>query len=330
MMAKINWGIIGCGDVTEVKSGPAFQKVEHSALVAVMRRDAEKAKDYAQRHNVPRWYADADALINDEEVNAVYVATPPSSHEALTLAALRAGKPVYVEKPMSTDAQSSWRMAETAAALGLPLVVAHYRREQPLFKKIKSLIADKAIGEVLYARLELAKPPLTTAELNDPKIQWRIKPGIAGGGLFNDLSPHQLDLMYYFFGDAERVGGFSANQNKHYDADDIVAGQIQFQSGAIFQGIWSFNVPPIHAIDQCEITGTRGKIRFSFFSGTTVDLVIDGVLSQLQFDTLQHVQQPMIDAVVKFFSGAGANPCSGTEGAEIMHWIDKFTKQTGS
>jgi predicted dehydrogenase len=325
-MAKINWGIIGCGDVTEVKSGPAFQKVANSALVAVMRRDADKAKDYARRHSVPRWYANADELINDKEVNAVYVATPPSSHEELTIAALRAGKPVYVEKPMSTDAQSSWRMAEAATALGIPLVVAHYRREQPFFKKIKSLIAEKAIGEILYARLELAKPPLTSAELNDPKIQWRIQPGIAGGGLFNDLSPHQLDLMYYFFGDAKHVAGYAANQNNQYDADDIVAGQIQFQSGTIFQGLWSFNVPPIHAIDQCEITGTRGKIRFSIFGGSTVDLIIDGVESRIQFDVLQHVQQPMIEAVVKFFSGEGANPCSGTEGAEIMNWIDKFTK----
>jgi predicted dehydrogenase len=327
IMAKINWGIIGCGDVTEVKSGPAFHKVEHSALVAVMRRDAEKAKDYARRHNVPRWYANADELINDEEVSAVYVATPPSSHEELTLAALRAGKPVYVEKPMSTDAQSAWRMNEAAASLGLPLVVAHYRREQPLFKKIKSLIAEKAIGEVLYAKLELAKPPLTPAELDDPKIQWRIQPGIAGGGLFNDLSPHQLDLMYYFFGDAKRVGGFAANQKNQYDAEDIVAGQIQFQSGTIFQGIWSFNVPPIHAIDQCEITGTRGKIRFSFFNGTTIELIVDGITSQLHFETLQHVQQPMIEAVVKFFSGAGPNPCSGAEGAEIMNWIDRFTQK---
>src|ERR1044072_2959571 len=94
----IGWGIIGCGDVTEVKSGPAFNKVPHSALVAVMRRDSEKAKDYAKRHNVPKWYGDAGNLINDPDVNAIYVATPPSSHEEYTIAAVNAGNPVYVEK----------------------------------------------------------------------------------------------------------------------------------------------------------------------------------------------------------------------------------------
>ena len=77
----INWGIIGCGKVTELKSGPAFSKVEGSRLVAVMRRNAALAEDYAKRHNVPRFYSNADDLINDGEVNAVYVATPPGSHK---------------------------------------------------------------------------------------------------------------------------------------------------------------------------------------------------------------------------------------------------------
>ena len=76
----IRWGIIGCGDVTEVKSGPGLQKADGSQLVAVMRRDAEKARDYAKRHNVPRAYGDAQELIDDPEVDAVYVATPPGSH----------------------------------------------------------------------------------------------------------------------------------------------------------------------------------------------------------------------------------------------------------
>src|SRR5215510_6182093 len=114
-MKKIKWGIIGCGDVTEVKSGPAFNKVKNSELVAVMRRNAEKAKDYAQRHGVPKWYSDASALVNDPDVNAIYVATPPSSHEEYTIAAIKTGKPVYVEKPMSVDGASACRMAHYAS-----------------------------------------------------------------------------------------------------------------------------------------------------------------------------------------------------------------------
>src|SRR5450755_1797430 len=132
-MQKVNWGIIGCGDVTEVKSGPAFNKVKNSALVAVMRRDAEKAKDYAQRHHVPKWYDDASNLINDPDVNAIYIATPPSSHEEYTLAAIAAGKPVYVEKPMSVNFASAIKMMNAANEKNTKLVIAHYRHEQPYF-----------------------------------------------------------------------------------------------------------------------------------------------------------------------------------------------------
>src|SRR5215203_4739288 len=144
----INWGIIGCGDVTEVKSGPAFNKVPQSKLVAVMRRNAEKAKDYARRHGVEKWYSDATSLINDPNVNAIYIATPPLNHEEYTIEALKAGKPVYVEKPMAIDAVAAGRMSTIAKQTGIKLCVAHYRRQQPLFLKIKSLLEEKAIGNV--------------------------------------------------------------------------------------------------------------------------------------------------------------------------------------
>jgi predicted dehydrogenase len=151
----INWGIIGCGDVTEVKSGPAFNKVPGSSLVAVMRRYAAKAKDYAQRHGVPKWYADAQQLINDPAVNAIYVATPPSSHLQYTLAAIAAGKPVYVEKPMSTDAAAALQMAAAANTHNIKLTVAHYCRQQPFFKKKRTSVATQQGSFPLNALLPL-------------------------------------------------------------------------------------------------------------------------------------------------------------------------------
>src|SRR5689334_4034900 len=204
-MSMIKWGIIGCGDVTEVKSGPAFNKVNNSSLVAVMRRDAQKAKDYAERHKVPKWYSDAHQLINDPDVNAIYIATPPSSHEEYTIAAINAGKPVYVEKPMSVDAVSAQRMVQAANDAKIKLSVAHYRRGHQLFNKVKQLVNDNAIGSVRLVRSAIHKKPVTQDEMNNPGRAWRVDQSIAGGGLFNDLSPHQLDLMYYFFGEPERV-----------------------------------------------------------------------------------------------------------------------------
>ncbi|MFI5132416.1 MAG: Gfo/Idh/MocA family protein [Chitinophagales bacterium] len=324
-MDTINWGIIGCGDVTEIKSGPAFNKVKNSALVAVMRRDAEKAKDYARRHNVPKWYSDAGKLINDPDVNAIYVATPPSSHEEYTIAAINAGKPVYVEKPMSVDAASAVRMANAAREKNIKLVVAHYRRGHQLFNKVKQLINEGAIGEVRFVRSDIYKKSVTADEMANPGRAWRVDTSIAGGGLFNDLSPHQLDLMYYFFGEPGKTSGFSLNQSKQYAADDVVSGSILFKSGVLFSGIWCFNVAPEIEKDYCEIIGEKGKIEFSFFEHKPVVVTVNGKTETLTFDPLPHVQQPMIENVVKYLLGYGRNPCSGEEGVKVMELIDDFT-----
>ena len=96
-MKEIHWGFIGCGEVTEKKSGPAFNKVEGSYVEAVMSRSKEKARLYAERHQIKKWYTDAQELINDSNVNAIYIATPPSSHATFAIMAMKAGKPVYIE-----------------------------------------------------------------------------------------------------------------------------------------------------------------------------------------------------------------------------------------
>src|SRR5690554_6519027 len=152
-MQKTYWGMIGAGDVTEVKSGPAFQKVEGSELVAVMRRNAEKAEDYARRHGVTKWYTNAQELIDDPKINAIYIATPPDSHEDYALRALKAGKAVYVEKPMTLSSIQAQHIVKGVAYYGGKLTVAHYRREQPYFKKIKSLLDENAIGKPIMASL---------------------------------------------------------------------------------------------------------------------------------------------------------------------------------
>ena len=323
-MNKINWGIIGCGDVTEIKSGPAFNKVKNSSLVAVMRRDAAKAKDYAQRHNVPKWYADADSLINDPDVNAIYIATPPSSHEQYTIVALNAGKLVYVEKPMAVNAAAAENMMNVAKEKNMKLVVAHYRREQPMFKKIKQLLAEKIIGDIRFAKLEFYKRSLTKEELLIPKTAWRVDNAIAGGGLFHDLAPHQLDLMYYFFGEADKVNGIAINQQKLYNADDIATGNILFKSGVMFTGLWCFTVDENEEKDVCEIIGSKGKISFAVFGEPKIMMTVEGKKENFLLEPLQHVQQPMIEKVVEYFLGEGSNPCSAKDGVKVMEMMEGF------
>ncbi|MEP6712523.1 MAG: Gfo/Idh/MocA family oxidoreductase [Ferruginibacter sp.] len=329
-MKQIDWGIIGCGDVTEIKSGPAFSKINNSALVAVMRRDASKAKDYAQRHQVAKWYNDAAALINDAAVNAIYIATPPSSHKELTLMALAAGKPVYVEKPMSVDALSAEEMASFARQKNVKLSVAHYRREQPKFKKILSFLQDKVIGDIKLVQLSYYRRPLTREELAEPKTAWRINAEISGGGLFHDIAPHQLDLMLYFFGEASEVSGKADNKLNSYNVADLVTGKIIFKSGIAFNGIWNFSVSQLAEKDEIEIIGTKGKIIFSAFVSNTITVITDVGTEVFSFADLQHVQQPMIQKVVQYFLDESENPCSGGDGVTVLKWIDAFTKLPGS
>ncbi len=324
-MKILNWGIIGCGDVTELKSGPAFNKVNQSALVAVMRRDAEKAKDYARRHGVPAWYSDAASLINDPNVDAVYIATPPSTHLEFALAAMAANKPVYVEKPMALNYIEAMQMLAMANTKKAKLVVAHYRRAQPFFLKIKQLLADKIIGEPRFVRLDYYKALLTADALNDHKTAWRVNPEIAGGGLFNDLAPHQLDLMRFFFGEASKVAGTAINQGGRYKADDMVTANIVFESGILFSGVWCFNGAAGQDKDLCEIVGSKGSISFPVFDGHTITVNVNNIATQYNFEALQHVQQPMIEKVVGYFLGENENPCNAMDGAVIMDWICRIT-----
>ena len=222
IQGEVQWGIIGCGDVCEVKSGPAFSKVANSKLVAVMRRDAEKAKDYATRHHVPKYYSDAQQLIDDPEVNAIYIATPPAQHEEYALKAMAAGKPVYIEKPLALDTASSFRMRDASLTTKIPATGAYYRRALPLFKEIKSQLAANRIGKVKLVILNMLQSPAKNI-ITKTEDNWRINPALSGGGYFHDLSPHQLDLIYWFFGKPLDVRGRSLNQDQKYNAPDVTS-----------------------------------------------------------------------------------------------------------
>ncbi len=260
-MQTIKWGIIGCGDVTEIKSGPAFQLIENSELVAVMRRNRDLAKDYATRHKVPKWYDNAELLINDPEVNAVYVATPPSSHKEYAIAAAGAGKPVYVEKPMAMSFEECTEMIDACSKSNVLLFVAYYRRALPRFLKVKALLNEGAIGDVRFVKVRYYEK-LRECDINGHQ-HWRVDAQVAGCGYFCDLGSHIIDLIQYLLGDITEASGHSSNQSKIYHAEDIVTGEFIFESGVHGAGIWSFNAS--ENIDEVEIIGSKGKIVYSTF-----------------------------------------------------------------
>ncbi len=323
-MNQINWGIIGCGDVTEVKSGPAFSKVPNSSLVAVMRRDAEKAADYAKRHNVPAWYDDADALINDPNVNAVYVATPPDSHADYAIRAMRAGKPVYVEKPMALNAAECEAMNRVSRETGVPLFVAFYRRALPYFLKVKELIDQQVIGDIRYVSVQLNWQPAAREMGEGPEPNWRVSPGISGGGLFHDLASHQFDFLEYALGPIKTASGIARNQAGLYGADDIIMANFEFESGVLGTGNWCFTVNKEQRIEETQLIGSKGKITFSFFEKFLITVETQTGTEELTVPFPDHIQQPMIALIVKELRGEGKSPSTGETGARanlLLDWI---------
>ena len=320
-LETVRWGIIGCGNVTEVKSGPAFQKAPHSSLVAVMRRDGDKARDYAQRHDVPRWYATAEKLVADTGVDAVYVATPPSTHRQFALLSIAAGKPVYVEKPFALDAAECEEIIAAGRAANVPVFVAYYRRALPRFRKVRELVFDeRAIG----------KPRIVNVVLHEPHhpryhdaadLPWHVRPEISGGGIFVDIGCHTLDLLDWLFGPLRRVHGTASNQLGAYPPEDTVAMSFAFDTGLLGTGLWNFGA--LQHEDRIEVIGDGGRVRFATFGDGPI-LVENGAgAREVRVENPVHIQQPLIEAVVRELRGeAGACPSTAVSAARTSAVMD--------
>jgi len=322
---EVNWGIIGCGNVTELKSGPAFNKVEHSRLVAVMRRNAALAEDYAKRHGVPKWYSDANELINDPDVNAVYIATPPNTHASYAIQAMRAGKPVYVEKPMARNYQECKEMIRVSEETGMPLFVAYYRRTLPAFLKVKELIDDGIIGKPLTVNVRLLKS-VPERDLKPETQFWHVNPEIAGAGYFYDLASHQLDYLDFLFGPIIQVHGIAVNQAGFYKAEDTVTGTFRFGNGVIGTGSWCFVVAKGNDEDIIEINGTKGKLSFSSFQHGDVILTTPEGTVSFSSQNPENIQHNLIDQVVKTLRGESECVSTAKSAARTSAVLEEMVK----
>ncbi len=315
---EVRWGIIGVGDVCEVKSAPAMYTLDGSSLVAVMRRNGDLARDYAQRHGVPVWYDDAAALIDDATVNAVYIATPPSSHAQYTEMVAAAGKPVYVEKPMAITHAECQGMITACAEAGVPLYTAYYRRMLPNFRKVKSLLEDGAIGDVRTVAVTLRK---SLHDADRAPSNWRVDPAVAGGGYFFDLASHQFDLLDYLFGPIAQVAGFAQNQAGAYKAEDAVVASFAFDSGILGTGLWSFAAAKGTELEETTIIGSEGAVTFPFFGAPTVSLHQDGKpVETFEFAMPKHIQSPLIETIIQDLQGTGTCPSTGVTAART-NWV---------
>jgi predicted dehydrogenase len=322
----LRWGIIGCGDVCEVKSGPALYKARGSTLSVVMRRDAERAADFARRHGVPRFSVDADEVIADPAVDIVYVATPPGEHAAYALRVARAGKPCYVEKPMARSAAECRRMLDAFEAAGMPLFVAYYRRALPRFVKLKELLDAGVLGELMtishvYQGRANPRPAAAAAPAG-----WREQVSQSGGGLFVDLGSHVVDLLDHLLGPLLDVNGHGARlSDPHAErrgrAEDTVVASFRTESGAL--GTLRYQFHTAASVDRLELVGTRGSLALSVFGVEPLELRVGDRREQVAVEQPEHVHQPLVQTIVDELSGAGRCPSTGRSAERASRVIDR-------
>ena len=319
-MKKLRWGFIGCGEVCELKSGPAFAEVEDSTVVAVMSRTEKKARSYAERHGVPRWYTDAQELIDDPDVNAIYVATPPSSHATYAIMAMRAGKPVYVEKPLASNYEDCIRVNRVSEQTGIPCFVAYYRRNLPYFQKVKQLVEQGTIGDVINVQIRFSWPPRPLDYAHPENLPWRLKADIAGGGYFYDLAPHQIDLLQDMFGMILEARGICANRGGLYQAEDSVSAVFQFENGLPGSGSWCFVGHESARNDRILIIGNQGSLSFSEFNNSPIEVHTSDGTQRIEVPNPQYVQYPLIKNVCEHLQGRGI--CTATSvSATSINWV---------
>ena len=298
------WGMIGCGSVTELKSAPAYQKTEGFELYAVMRRDAAKAEDYAKRHNIPHFFTDADALINHPEIDAIYIATPPDSHEYYALKVAEAGKICCIEKPMAPNYEACLRINAAFQDRNLPLYVAYYRRSLPRFLQVKEWIDQHKIGKIKHIHWHFSKP---ANDIDKSKAyNWRTDASIAPGGYFDDLASHGLDLFTFLLGTITEAKGMAVNKQSLYSAKDNVTGQWRHDSGITGFGTWDFGADQRE--DSVKIYGNEGNISFSVFGEVPIVLECDDETISLNIPNPEHVQWYHVQNIKTNLLGGESHP----------------------
>lgn len=317
-MEEVVWGLIGTGDVTEKKSGPALYKAKGSRLKGVYNRTKAKAESWVERHGHGRVYDSAEELLADPEINAVYIATPPDSHYQYALQVIEAGKIPLIEKPMALDYAECKKILDFGEERGVPVYVNFYRRGLPKFQAVKQLLAEGAIGNPLMVSCrEFRKPD--QEDFNRDNLPWRLRP-LAGGGKALDVQVHVLDYLTYFFGEITDIAGFAENRGGLYEVEDTVSASFRFASGVVGSASWCYVAD--FNLDELTILGTEGRIVIPSASLGDGYLLRHGQEVPLHFANPEHVAMPYIQMVVDELRGKGKSPADAGSAARCVQLFD--------
>ena len=314
----IRWGIIGCGDVVRRKSGGAFNIPGKSRLAGIfVRHDTETVHEFAASLGAEFVTTELGELLSC--VDAVYIATPPSSHYEYASRAVEKGKHVLVEKPVAASAGQCTALLAEATLYGARVFPAFYRRALSPYTKIKAWLDAGRIGQVRQVLIDQRKR--YPAAEND--IPWRLRPEISGGGLFEDIGVHTLDILDYLFGPGEVVDSIYVNQMAHYLPADTVA---VLASYGDVRAVGNWHLDSIAEKDEIEILGSAGSIRFSMLTDRPAILETAQGREEAPATEEKWLHAPLVENICDaLLSGAEAVSCEGNA-QRISLLVEKIQK----
>jgi predicted dehydrogenase len=260
----------------------------------VSRAQSELAESFAKKFGAKRWYADWRDLLNDEQINAVYIATPVHLHAEQTIAAAEVGKNVLCEKPMALNVAECDRMIDACLRNKVKLGVAYYRHFYPVVRRIKEIVQSGEIGSPVVAQMnafEWFDPPAS-----HPRA-WLLKKELSGGGPMFDFGCHRIEVLLDLFGGAKEVRATKTNTYFKREVEDVAAAMFQFEQGtcATLTVAHSAREPQ----DTLDIFGSKGSIHVSVLNDGMLRVSSAAGQRTESHPPATNIHQPLIEDFVR-------------------------------
>ena len=321
----IKFGLIGCGDIAHKRVAPALRGSKICELIAVSRRRSNLAESFAKEFGAPRWYADWRELLQDDDISAVYVATPVHLHAEQTIAALEAGKHVLCEKPMALTVAECDRMIATCDDHKRKLGIAYYRHFYPVVKRIRQIIEDGEIGTPVIAQMN-------AFEWFDPSEghprSWLLKKQLSGGGPMFDFGCHRIEVLLDLFGSVEEVKAKATNQFFHREVEDVGTVVMKFERGTIATLTVAHSAQQPQ--DTFDIFGSEGSIHVPVLNEGKLNVTTNAGIREESHPAASNLHAPLIDDFARAIMEDRQPLVDGAIGlavAAIQEEIDLQTKK---
>jgi len=265
---KLRWGLIGCGDISRKRVAPALRLIPECELIAVSRARVDLAEAFANEFGANRWYVDWRELIADDEIDAVYIATPVYLHAEQTVAAAEAGKSVLCEKPMAMNPDECKQMIAVCESQDVALGVAYYRRFYPAVRRVKEIIASGEIGKPVIAQIN-AFERFNPAPGEDR--YWLLEKSKSGGGPMMDFGCHRLEILLNLFGPIERTTSAIGRALFGREVEDTCVASLEFESGA--QASVAVTHAAFESRDTLDIYCSAGSIHTALLNRGEIRIV---------------------------------------------------------